>query len=402
MANVCKIVETSTEYATLKAAVEALQDNQTIQLIANHDITEDVTIQNTCTIDLNGKTMTATLGDNPGRFTVGAGTTTLKDVVGGGIFKVAAGQTSTTNALITLASEATLIIDGAELYSDSKDENPSYGFLCTVFVADNSKLEMKSGKATGGYYTFSTNGLLSTGTSIKVSGGEVISDRDFAIYAPDKTGSVEVTGGTITGGCGAIMSNGSNVTISGGTLKSTGTGDSGAWTGGDGTAGTPNSTVAIFGRYATPTATISDGTLIAEGDANCIQLADFAEATVNVTGGTFQATGETSEIFGETTLADEPKTSTVEVESGSFNKTFDEKYLAPDTELVENEDGTFGPAPVDPDPEEPDDPDKPGGDDDKPEEVDLSKKASSYDILVYNSITMPPYNYNDKDWRRDV
>ena len=150
----------------------------------------------------------------------------------------------------------------------------------------------------------------------------------------------------------------------------------------------------MMGEYAPVTAAIEDGTFEAQGVANVIGLATYNASTIEVTGGEFKATGENSEIIAVREVEGKEAVPTATVSGGSFNKAFDEKYLAPDTELVENEDGTFGPAPIDPDPEDPDKPTE--------EPVDLSKKASSFDILLMDNITMPPYNYTAKDWRRKV
>lgn len=396
MANVCKIVETSVEYETLEAAVAALTAGQTIQMIAAAEPAADISVDKTFTLDLNGQTVTADIFGSKGRLTVtGSGVTgTLKDSVGTGKYVTKAGSAAS-KALIYSRNGAKVIIESGE-WSSAGVPNAA-----VVLVAENSTLDINGGKLPGESFSVTTNGSLSTGTVITVSDGELSSNDDYAIYAADKTGTVNITGGTITGQYGGIATNGSTLNISGGTVIAKGIpnpiDDDGGAT--DGTIGEDAAAIAIWGEYAPVTAAIEDGTFEAQGVANVIGLATYNASTIEVTGGEFKATGENSEIIAVREVEGKEAVPTATVSGGSFNKAFDEKYLAPDTELVENEDGTFGPAPVDPDPEGPD---EPGGDDDKPEEVDLSKKASSYDILVYNSITMPPYNYKDKDWRRDV
>lgn len=406
MANACKIVETSVEYASIAEAIAALTEGQTIQMISDYAIITDTTFDKTCTLDIAGKKLTARLGTNPGRLNVTGGTFTLKDSVGEGSISIASTETSGNTCLFTLVNDAKMIMESGILNTDSKEVNPSYGWLAAVFVADNSSFEMTGGTINGGYYALSTNGSLSTGTSIKISGGTLKSDRDYVIYAPDKSGTVEITGGTFVGGAGCVATNGSTLNVTGGDFTCTGTGDTGAFSGGDGTAGIPNAVIAAWGRYATAEIEITNGTFEAQGNANCIQIADWTPTTVEVTGGTFKATGETSEIVGMTeqsTSGSGPATSTVAVSGGSYNKAVAEDYMADGFEMKDDGSGNFSPVEKE-DPEEPDvDPDPGPEDPEKPTEpVDLSKKASSFDILLMDNITMPPYNYTNKDWRRKV
>ena len=405
MANACKIVETSTEYASIAEAIAALTEGQTIQMISDYAVITDTNFDKTCTLDIAGKKLTARLGSNPGRLNVTGGTFTLKDSVGEGSISIASTETSNNTCLFTLVNDAKMIMEGGILNTDSKEVNPAYGWLGAIFVADNSSFEMSGGTMNGGYYCITTNGSLSTGTSIKISGGTLKSDRDYIIYAPDKSGTVEITDGTFVGGAGCVATNGSSLNVTGGNFTCTGTGDTGAFAGGDGTAGIPNAVIAAWGRYATTEISITNGTFEAQGNANCIQISDWTPTTVEVTGGTFKATGDTSEIVGMTTQSTgTAATSTVAVSGGNYNKAVAEEYMAEGFEMKDDGTGNFSPVekeePVDPDPDpdpDPEDPDKP-----TEEPVDLSKKASSFDILLMDNITMPPYNYTNKDWRRKV
>ena len=399
MANSCKIVETSVEYASIAEAIAALTEGQTIQMLTDYALVADTNFDKTCTLDLAGKKVTARLGTNPGRLNVTGGTFTLKDSVGEGSISVADTETNNNTCLFTLVNNAKMVMEGGILNTDSKNVNPSYGWLGCVFVADNSSFEMTGGTMNGGYYCISTNGSLSTGTSIKISGGTLTSDRDFVIYAPDKSGTVEISGGTLTGGCGVVATNGSEVTIKGGHLTALGTASTGEFSGGDGTTGIPNAVVAAWGRYDVAPTTITEGNFTAQGDANCVMISDWSETEVDIAGGTFKAEGASSEIVVKKDQSTGTKaTSTVAISGGSYNKAVAEDYMAEGFEMKDDGSGNFTPTEKeDPDPEDPDEPDV---DPEKP--VDLTKKASSRDILIFNSITMPPYNYENKDWRRKV
>lgn len=393
MANSCKIVETSVEYASIADAIAALTEGQTIQMLTDYALAADTNFDKTCTLDLAGKKVTARLGTNPGRLNVTGGTFTLKDSVGEGSISVADTETDMGTCLFTLENDAKMVMEGGILNSDSKDVDPSYGWMACVFVADNSSFEMTGGTMNGGYYCISTNGSLSTGTSIVISGGTLNSDRDYVIYAPDKSGTVEISGGTLTGGCGVIATNGSEVTIKGGHLTSLGTGDTGEFSGGDGTAGIPNAVVAAWGRYEIAPTTITEGNFTAQGDANCVMISNWSETEVTISGGTFKAEGASSEIVAKEDQSDgAAATSTVAISGGSYNKAVAEEYMAEGFEMKDDGSGNFTPTEKE-DPVDPEEPEKP---------VDLTKKASSRDILLFNSITMPPYNYENKDWRRKV
>lgn len=396
MANSCKIVETSTEYASIAEAIAALTEGQTIQMLTDYALAANTAFDKTCTLDLAGKKVTARLGTNPGRLNVTGGTFTLKDSVGEGSISVADTETDMGTCLFTLENDAKMVMEGGTLNADSKDVNPSYGWMACVFVADNSSFEMTGGTMNGGFYCISTNGTMSSNTSIVISGGTLNSDRDYVIYAPDKSGTVEISGGTLTGGCGVIATNGSEVTIKGGHLTSLGTGNTGEFSGGDGTAGIPNAVVAAWGRYEIAPTTITEGNFTAQGDANCVMISNWTETEVTISGGTFKAEGGSSEIIAKKDQSSGvAATSTVAISGGKYNKAVAEEYMAEGFEMKDDGSGNFTPTEKEEpeEPEEPDDPEKP---------VDLTKKASSRDILLFNSITMPPYNYENKDWRRKV
>ena len=126
-------------------------------------------------------------------------------------------------------------------------------------------------------------------------------------------------------------------------------------------------------------------------------ISDWSETEVDISGGTFKAEGASSEIVVKEDQSTGTKaTSTVAISGGSYNKAVAEDYMAEGFEMKDDGTGNFTPTEKedpDVDPDDPVDPEKP---------VDLTKKASSRDILIFNSITMPPYNYENKDWRRKV
>lgn len=405
---ICKIVETSIEYNTLADAVAALTAGQTIQMTDNFAAPADVTIDKSCTIDLAGKAITIDLlPSSKGRFFInGTGTiVTMKDSVDEG--KISVNPVSpdySTTCIFNVDNGATLNIESGTY------DSTGILYANIGFALKNATINVSGGTLKANAYALTSNGSLSTASVINVTDGVFESTTDYVVYMADKTGTVNISGGKFTGACGAISTNAGELNITGGEFISLGTGNTGSTTT-DGTSNQDNNTIAVYGKYTPVTATIENGTFEAQGNANVIKLVTYNASTVDITGGDFKATGENSEIFVTEQISGKDFVPTATVSGGTFNKSFDEKYLAPDTELVQNEDGTFGPAPIgggteEPDPEEPGggedpDPEEPGGDDDEPT-VDLSKKASSYDILVYNSITMPPYNYKDKDWRRDV
>ena len=205
----------STGYPTLAAALDAAQDGATVTLLA--DVTEDVTINKSITLDLNGKTLTNT---NAGAATISVtgGTVTVKNgTVTGGASYYNIEVTKGSNANLTLENvTATAGNDGSSMidnYGDLTINSGSYTRgLNTIKNEPNAKLTINGGTFTlekGTSKGFS--GVVFNYGELNISGGEFIQSDKSALYGQaqvihtDKSGSSApstiITGGSFTNKC---------------------------------------------------------------------------------------------------------------------------------------------------------------------------------------------------------
>ena len=202
--NVAKIGET--EYATLKAAIEAVPSGSSVEIVlladySGTDWIDYVTFANkTITLDLNGHNYTRTSG---AAIQVGKnGTITIKDSVGTGSI-----ASADNIGIETKAPTAIVNVQGGTVRGETHG-----------IKTDNATVNVSGGAVTGakaGVYT-------SRGT-INISGGIVTgAEQGILDYNNDKPSTICVTGGTITctgtaSDTAAIMlsDNGSTLTVSG-------------------------------------------------------------------------------------------------------------------------------------------------------------------------------------------
>jgi len=231
---VATIEETSQGYETLQAAVDAVENEQTIKLLEDVDLTTSVTTKAVdFTLDLNGKTITDTASYAAISHSA-ARTLTIKDSGGGGSiigsFNISAGGA---RALFVNHSNANLIIDGGSFIGGRFTNNNGSGGYAIQVVAGN--LTVNNGTITGGSGAdgsdYNGSGISITSGILTVNNGTITGGSGYryggigiSAYAAGAT--VIVNNGTITGGegifkHGCAMSVGSNsVTLNGGTLKS--------------------------------------------------------------------------------------------------------------------------------------------------------------------------------------
>ena len=147
---------------------------------------------------------------------------------------------------------------------------------------------MTDGTIKASWYAVSGNGTNNTQNSvIDISGGELISTADYAVYLP-QSGTTNITGGTIYGEAGGVSIQRGTLNISGEALiTSKGTGDTGNW--GDGTGGQDAAAVNIAANYGDCTVKISGGELTAEENALITKAESNHNIDFSITGGTFSS-----------------------------------------------------------------------------------------------------------------
>ena len=241
------------------------------------------------TLDLNGKTLEAA---NDGLIRV-EGSFILQDNAGYGVIKATKdyGRPYTTGIINVYGEDAKMTMKSGNIYAvrDNPVNNGQFG----ITVANGGDVAIEGGRIEAGWYAVSGNGTQQTQNSIiNITGGELISTADYAVYLP-QAGTTTISGGTIKGACGAIGMRSGTLNINGqAKLIGEGTGDSGQWGDGTGTMGYAVINIGTGNQntYSDCTVNITGGTFIAEGKSVGIaKREDGAKhnIAVSVTGGTF-------------------------------------------------------------------------------------------------------------------
>lgn len=261
-----------TNYATLTEAFTAVGDNETIILLDNITISEEVVVPTgkTFTLDLGGKELTVSSqnGINFKNDNTANSSLTIKNgtITGNGNCTNAVVRLGGQGNTLTIASDAiinnqdgstTIAVMQDNVTSPSKNTLNVYGTVsATGFESSNV-----------GTPAISSNGTYTKSADINIyDGATITSAKGAGVYVPGKTGTTcNITGGTITGASGVYVKAGT-LNISGGTIN--GTGDQVAYV--------------YYGNGAKCT-----------GDALVVENSNYGNngaPTVSVTGGTFNST----------------------------------------------------------------------------------------------------------------
>lgn len=153
------------------------------------------------TLDLNGKTLEAA---NDGLIRV-EGSFILQDNAGNGVIKATKDyvyQVYSTGIIYVDGEDAKMTMKSGNIYAvrDNPANNGQFG----IGLWRGADLTIEGGKIEAGWYAVSGNGQNTTQNSvINITGGELISAADYAVYLP-QAGTTTISGGTIKGACGAI------------------------------------------------------------------------------------------------------------------------------------------------------------------------------------------------------
>ena len=273
-------------YSTLAGAVAAANANDVVKLLDNVDVTAaGLTIGTNMTLDLNGFNIKAgeQLANN---INVPAGVKlTLVDNSANAEGKIYTEEayTGSVNGYGVVRVSGEFLMQSGNIYTVIESDPANLGQFAVVLGA-GGKATIEGGQIKAGWYAISNNGN-NTGSTIIVSGGELISTADFAIYNPAKESTVTVSGGVVYGAAGGIAMNRGELTVTGGTITSKDQGSTGTW--GDGTGGLSNAAISASGKYESVEVEISGGTIIAEGTAVMITNGTTNPVEVAISGGQF-------------------------------------------------------------------------------------------------------------------
>ena len=189
-------------YISLKEAIDAAEKNKgTVTLLKDIDLTDGVEISSTVKLDLNGFTISDSVGWNPGE-----NVDYLLAVKRGGNLTINDSSANKTGA-ITTANDKIAVAVKLTIKGESTEEN-----------AEVATLTVNGGTLKAPFYGISGNGTRHN-TELTINGGTIEGTKGTGIYQP-QDGTVTINGGTITGLTGIEIRSG-QLDVNGGTFIST-------------------------------------------------------------------------------------------------------------------------------------------------------------------------------------
>ena len=299
-ATTCVAETGSKQYVTLQAAIDAAKRNATVKLLT--DTEENVTINNAMTLDLNGHTLNGGTEKGKPALTITARTVTIKDS--------SEAQTDT-------------------IMREDTAENSGVSSHYVIDIQGNAWVIFESGTVKNGSGNDSGKGasLVRVGDDsvanypgLNIKGGTFTQDN-FIVIKVD-SGDLFLNGGTLNSANSYAIEDWHRATIKGGTVN----GAVAAWT----YNGGHNSDL-----------TISGGTV--NGDVYSVNYgnAENRAAKVSITGGTVIGELGTYTYSGGLNPIDDAAKAAIEVTGGTFKEN-PTKYVAENSAITKNSDGTFG------------------------------------------------------------
>ena len=283
-----------TKYATLQDAVNAATAGQTVTVITDVNMTsgKNITVNagQDIVLDMNGHSIKGANAYNKNIMVWGK--LTLKDSKENSTGKIYAETPYQYGVydkpLVNVDGTGKFVMESGHIYSvipEKTGDNGQFG----IGAWGSSKITINGGTVESGWYAIAGNGNETESTTITINGGTLVSTADYAIYHP-QPGTLTVNDGAVVyGAAGAISMKRGELEIKGGTLTSKGIGDTGNW--GDGTGNLGNAALNFCAPYGDVKATITGGTITAEGDAVLIdaQPTEGKEVSLAISGGTFSS-----------------------------------------------------------------------------------------------------------------
>lgn len=284
-----------TKYATLQAAADAATAGQTVTVLNDVDMTtgSNLTVKagKDIVLDLNGHSIKgANTNDCTQNINVYGKLTLMdsKENSTGKIYVETPYQRDVYDRpLVYVAGNGEFVMNSGYIYTVIPDDPVNKGQY-GIAAYDQGKITINGGTIEAGFCAITSRDDANSNTNITIDGGTLISPMDYAI-AHRTAGKLTVIKGVIYGGSGAISMKRGELEIKGGTLTSKGTGDTGNW--GDGTGNLGNAALNFCKPYGNVPATITGGTITAEGDAVLIdaQPTEDKNVDISISGGTYSS-----------------------------------------------------------------------------------------------------------------
>lgn len=276
--NVAKIG--TTEYATLKAAVYDATAGQTVVTLINDvDLTTDdeldVNKMQDIVLDMNGHSIKGANADHKNICV--SGKLTLKDSKENSTGKIYAETPYQEGVYDKPLVEVT---DGGEFVMESGHINsvPAGDRQFVIGAYYNSKVIINGGTIESGWYAINGSNDEYQSPTITINGGTLVSTSSYAISHP-QSGTLTIDNRAVVYGAGgAIDMKRGNLVVKGGIMTSKGKSNTGKW--GEGTGDPDKAALNFCAPYGDVTATITGGTITAEGDAVLIDAKPTEGKTV--------------------------------------------------------------------------------------------------------------------------
>ena len=289
-----------TKYETLQAAVNAASRKATVKLLA--DTKENVTISTPyVTLDLNGHTLNGSTGERKPALTITA-RVTVKD--------------SSAEKTGTIMREDTAENSGVSSHYVIDVQGSGWLTFESGIVKNNSG----NAEGKGASLVRVGDDSVAKYPGLNIKGGTFTQDN-FIVIKVD-SGDLFLNGGTLNSANSYAIEDWHRATIKGGTVNGT----VAAWT----YSGGHKSDLEISG-----------GTI--NGDVISVNYGSTKDkvAKVSITGGTVTGTLGTYTYSGGLELTDDAAKATIEVTGGTFKEN-PTKYVAENSAITKNSDGTFG------------------------------------------------------------
>ena len=281
------------KYTTLQEAADAATAGQTVTVLNDVDMTtgSNLTVKagKDIVLDLNGHSIK---GANSSTNNINVlGKLTLKDSKENSTGKIYVETPYQRDVydrpLVYVAGNGEFVMNSGYIYTVIPDDPVNKGQY-GIAAYDQGKITINGGTIEAGFCAITSRDDANSNTNITIDGGTLISPMDYAI-AHRTAGKLTVIKGVIYGGSGAISMKRGELEIKGGTLTSKGTGDTGNW--GDGTGNLGNAALNFCKPYGNVKATITGGTITAEGDAVLIdaQPTEGKNVDISISGGTYSS-----------------------------------------------------------------------------------------------------------------
>ena len=283
------------KYTTLQEAADAATAGQTVTVLNDVDMTtgSNLTVKagKDIVLDLNGHSIKgANTNDCTQNINVYGKLTLMdsKENSTGKIYVETPYQRDVYDRpLVYVAGNGEFVMNSGYIYTVIPDDPVNKGQY-GIAAYDQGKITINGGTIEAGFCAITSRDDANSNTNITIDGGTLISPMDYAI-AHRTAGKLTVIKGVIYGGSGAISMKRGELEIKGGTLTSKGTGDTGNW--GDGTGNLGNAALNFCKPYGNVKATITGGTITAEGDAVLIdaQPTEGKNVDISISGGTYSS-----------------------------------------------------------------------------------------------------------------